>query len=186
MQWTKLKENFRKCLKRREKATRSGAGRTQLPSCQYYKELQFITDTIANRPTCSNVSPTANPNMFAPPSPSNYSQTYPDFAVDSSLNERSVPSPATIVVPPPATVTEGPSNKKRKKDMKDDVNSLLMASIKRDLIATESAESNDKDPDTLFCLSLVQDFKELPAPKKRLARVKIMQILCEMHNDNIA
>ena len=69
--------------------------------------------------------------------------------------------PATIVVPPPATVTEGPSNKKRKKDMKDDVNSLLMASIKRDLIATESAESNDKDPDTFFCLSLLQDFKEL-------------------------
>ena len=147
MQWTKLKENFRKCLKRREKATRSRAGRTQLPSCQYYKELQFITDITAHRPTCSNVSPTANPNMLAPPPPSNYSQTYPDFAVNSSLNERSVPSLATVVVPSPAAVTEGPSTKKRKKDMKDDVNSLLLASIKRDLITTESAESNDKDPD---------------------------------------
>ena len=186
IQWTKLKENYRKCLKRREKATRSGAGRTQLPSCQYYRELQFITDTIANRPTCSNVSPTATPNMFAPPSPSNNSQTYPDFAVDSTLNERSVPSPATIAVPSLVTVNEAPPTKKRKNDMKDDVNSLLMASIKRDLIATESAKSDDKDPDTLFCLSLVQDFKELPAPKKRQARVKIMQVLCEMHNDDIA
>ena len=95
-------------------------------------------------------------------------------------------SPAAIAVPSLATVSEESSTKKRKNDTEDDVNSLLMASIKRDLIATESAKSDDKDPDTLFCLSLVHDFKELPAPKKRQARVKIMQDFCELHNDNIA
>ena len=113
--------------------------------------------------------------MFAPPFPLNSSHTYPNFEVNrpSSLNKRSVPSPATIVVPSPATfvvpspatITEGRSTKTRKKDMKDGVNSLLMASIKRDLITTEAAVSNDKEPDTLFCLSLVRDLKNSPVLK---------------------
>jgi len=61
-----------------------------------------------------------------------------------------------------------------------------MASIKRDPIATESANAYDKDTDTFFCLSLIQDFKDLPATKKRLVRVKIIKVFCEMHNDNVA
>ena len=70
-----------------------------------------------------------------------------------------------------------------------DVNSLLMASIQRDLNKPQqplpqAQEPEEKDPDTLFCLSLVQEFKELPPNKKRIARVKVLQVLCEMHGDD--
>ena len=52
------------------------------------------------------------------------------------------------------------------------------------LTSHESKMSDDKDPAILFCFSVVQDFKELPAPKKRLARIKIMQVLSHLHSDD--
>ena len=60
-----------------------------------------------------------------------------------------------------------------------------MESIQRDLNAPppQPHKPEEKDPDTLFFLSLVQDFKDLSAGKKRIARVKIMQIITDMHGD---
>ena len=48
--WTKFRENYRKCLNRRKKATNSGAsGRQLLPTCQFFKELCFLSDAIGVR-----------------------------------------------------------------------------------------------------------------------------------------
>jgi len=111
----KVEEELPKMLEKREEATRSGAGRTQLPTCQYFKELLFITDTVANRPTCSNVSPSTKPqNVCTLISV----KLYPDvsyLATESNFTERSVPSPAAIVVPSPKLVNEAPPSKKRKR-----------------------------------------------------------------------
>ena len=169
--WTKLKENFRKCLKRREKATRSGAGKTQLPTCQYFKELQFITDTVTNRPTASNV-PTITDIFRPPPSPAIVPETYDK---DDSTTSSSYP------------ITTTPVAKKRKGDVSSsDVNQMLIQSIQRDLNAPppQPQRQDEKDSDALFCLSLVQDFKDLPARKKRIARVRIMQVISDMHGDD--
>ena len=61
--WTKLRDNFRKCLNRRKIATRSGSANKQLPTCLYFKELSFLTDVIGVRTTSSNI----NPSLFTPP-----------------------------------------------------------------------------------------------------------------------
>ena len=120
---------------------------------------------MANKPTVSNVpSPTPTPDLFTPP---------------QNLPQNS--TPAAIVSKTPTT-----STKRSKKDMSNGANSLLMASIQRNLNTPQpqAQESGEKDPDILFCLSLVQDFKALPAKKKRAARVKMVQVLCEMHGDD--
>ena len=53
--WTKLRENFRRCLNRQKKSTMSGAGGEQLPSCQFFKELMFLKDVIGVKLTSSNI-----------------------------------------------------------------------------------------------------------------------------------
>ena len=196
-------------MKRREKATRSGAGRTQLPTCQYFKELQFITDTVTNLPTVSNVPTTNETTLFTPPPSPSIPPLSP--ATSHSYEGNTIPSNATPVakkrgrdstssvhlIPPlsPATShsNEGnttPSNatpvaKKRGRDSASgsDMNNLLLQSIQRDLNTPPT--QSEKDSDTLFFLSLVQDFKDLPSRKKRLAKLKIMQVISDLHGDDL-
>ena len=60
-EWEKLRENYRKCLTKREKATRSGAAAKKLPTCNFFAELSFLRDTLLNQRTESNLSqPPAN------------------------------------------------------------------------------------------------------------------------------
>lgn len=61
-----------------------------------------------------------------------------------------------------------------------------MASIQRDLTqaTTSQPKEEERDQDTLFCLSLVQEFKDLTAKNKRLTRVRIMQVFCDLHEDD--
>ena len=59
-----------------------------------------------------------------------------------------------------------------------------MASIQRNLQTKSNEQSkNEEDPNKPFCLSLVQEFKDLPRPQKRLACMKIMQVFCEINGD---
>ena len=44
-----------KCLKKRELKSRSGAESTKLPVCNFFTELQFLTDTLKNKPSDSNL-----------------------------------------------------------------------------------------------------------------------------------
>ena len=53
--WKGLKDNYRSCNDRREKATRSGAAATSLPTCKYFKQLQFLKHTVIARDTDTNL-----------------------------------------------------------------------------------------------------------------------------------
>ena len=50
-----MKENYRKCIKRRSSETRSGSKAKTLATCQFFKELSFLRDVVSNRNTESNV-----------------------------------------------------------------------------------------------------------------------------------
>ena len=54
--WKNLRDGFSKCLKKRDLLTRSGAGATVLPQCQFFRELQFIKNAVTNRATHSNLN----------------------------------------------------------------------------------------------------------------------------------
>ena len=61
----RLRDNYRRCLRRREKATRSGAGHKKLPTCDFFGELSFLHDVTSARPTASNIFTTPPPESPA-------------------------------------------------------------------------------------------------------------------------
>ena len=66
---------------------------------------------------------------------------------------------------------------KRKTSATDEVNEFDKACL--DLLQKKS----NTDADTHFCLSLVENLKNLPPKKKLLAKSKIMTVLIEMCDD---
>lgn len=181
-EWTKLRENYRKCLKRREKATRSGAGSKVLPTCQYFNELSFITNAVSNRPTVSNV-----PDMFTPPQ----SPFLDNFETASSemdtqdlteCSDNSLSTSRSVSTTP--TVCKSVNSRKRKGQTSKDLDTLLIQSIQKDLQTPKPQPPQmEQDQDTLFCLSLVQDFKTLSPQKKRKAKIKILEVFCNLNED---
>ena len=88
---------------------RSGAGKTQLPTSQYFKELQFITDTVTNRPTSSNVPST--PEIFTPPAS-------PAMVTETIEKDNSATNPTSFTTTPTSFTTtpvhSTPANKNEK------------------------------------------------------------------------
>ena len=53
--WKGLRDNYRRCNDRREKATRSGAAASTFPVCKFFKNLQFLKDTVSAKDTETNL-----------------------------------------------------------------------------------------------------------------------------------
>ena len=70
-------------FKKRELATRSGAGASRLTVCRLYEQLQFLRDTLANRATASNVSVELNSRNDADDSVSLLSPASPPPSMQS-------------------------------------------------------------------------------------------------------
>ena len=51
-----LKDNLKKCLDRRSKATKSGAAASKLATCKYFDQLGFLCSKVSNKPTESNLT----------------------------------------------------------------------------------------------------------------------------------
>ena len=54
-EFDRLKDNYRRCIGKREQATRSGAGQKKLPTCDFFGELSFLRDVMTSRKTESNI-----------------------------------------------------------------------------------------------------------------------------------
>ena len=55
-EFKRLKDNYRRYIRKREQLTRSGSGSTKiLPTCDYFVDLYFLRDVISGRKTESNV-----------------------------------------------------------------------------------------------------------------------------------
>ena len=188
-EWGKLKQNFRKCLKRRERATQSGSGARYLPTCQFFNEFSFITDTVTNRPTVSNISlpeVLSPPSPFSSPSPSSSTATLPAAIQGAEISLNNSASSENLSVISSITQSNNHTSKKRKVNISNELDNLLLTSIKKDLSEhSKPAVTEEKDQDTLFCLSLVSDFKDLSSRKKRIARLKILQLFYDLHEDDI-
>ena len=158
----KLRDNYRRCLRKREQATRSGAGLKKLPTCDFFLELSFLHDSITGIPT--------ETNLFTPlPSPISFNQVQSD----SNIDNLSTSPPASSSFSPVSTV---PAKKSKKKS---EVDELLMASVAADLKKEGERQKEDNDSDVLFCKSLVEQFRDLTKKQKKEARIKIMQVFLE-------
>ena len=197
--WTKLRENFRKCLNRRKKASKSGASGKQLSTCQFFKELSFLLDVIGVKTTYSNI----RPDIFTPPaspvdrhsiSPPMTRKSFPPTAtissavgnVPSSPLNPPAPSP-TSTLPQVSTMTTTtittPRNNKRKQAT-EPVQSALERAIMADIDKSKETEVEKNDPDELFCKSIVSSFKGLTKKKNKQAKIKVLQVLLDMEDSD--
>ena len=160
---------------------KSGAPGSKIPSCKFYKELNFLKDIVTNRVTTTNLAiPESDINVTTPPG----SQTF-------TLQQQMSPSCHPVVSQSSEellqltahnhelkTVTPKQDKKgKRKTSATDEVNEFDKACL--DLLQKKS----NTDADMHFCLSLVEIRKSLPSKKKLLAKSKIMTVLIKMCDD---
>ena len=155
-----LKDTLTKCLNKRNKLTKSGA--SKLPKCKFFEQMAFLHEKTGNKPTQSNVnynleSPEIS-NLGSPPSISSF-----------RYETKSVKEPCTT-----------PARKKSKIDTPEA--DLRKSLVETDLMIKKSMEQAE-DEDSLYCRSLIPILKELPTKKKRLAKIKISQLLFDLQYD---
>ena len=59
-EFDRLRDNYRRCIRKRETLTRTGSANKKLPTCDYFAELSFLRDIVTGRkqyPSCTDNSP---------------------------------------------------------------------------------------------------------------------------------
>ena len=154
-----MKDVLKKCLDKRNRLTKSGAAAVTLPKCQYFDQMAFLHEKSANQPTDSNLpSATAACNVL-PAEDCRFSQLSPSGSVSSVENSRKTPQ--------------------RKKRRADTTEALSQSLADCDELLRKSI-NEENDEDVLYCRSLVPIMRELPKKQKRLAKIKISQLLFDL------
>ena len=158
-----LRDMLKKCLDKRNRLSRSGAAVRELPKCQYFEQMAFLCETSANKATESNLPSTIDP-LGSP------------FSEDSVITPPSPGSIGEVVTETPSRLPPQP-NRKRKRDSQASV--LTQSLAECDAMLKKSME-DDNDEDALYCRSLIPIMRELPKKQKRLAKIKISQLLYDI------
>ena len=181
-QWKLIRDNYRRCLQKRDLATRSGAGRSKLASCKFFTQLEFLHDSLSNKETDSNI------RFDVEPSSSNVdNQESTNFLADE-LNESHSSEPPTKKQAKndiSASNSTNTSKNKKKGASVDNIDSILLKTISEmDHAVSCSKNNNDDDDTTLFCKSLINRLKSLPKKKNHKARMNIENMLFELEYED--
>ena len=154
-QFKYLKDNIKKCLDRRSKLTKSGAPASSLPKFSYFEVMRFLHDKMANKPIESNLYlPIETPHVSEKQS---FATTITEVSGGNCSGKRKNRNPETT-----QKVTDA---------------ELLHQLKKGDAQIEEGQRESQDCEDALYCKSLVPIMKALPLKKKRLAKIKISQLL---------
>ena len=140
--------------------TKSGAAASSLPKCKYFDKMAFLHEKSCNRPSESNLQ-LQSPSISPPPSP-----VYAKFQEKNKTNTMSQIS--------------GLSCKKRKVD---ETQVHLMKQLSDTDNGIKKLLTESESEDSLCCRSLVSMLEMLPLKKKRLAKIRISQLLYELQFD---
>ena len=177
-----LKDNLKKCLDRRSKATRSGAAASKLATCKYFDQLSFLHSKVSNKPTESNL--TAVTEVEDTPSV----QDNPSSTVTQSVSITTTSTTTSAGSAPGKKSAESelipclPAKRsKSRAEMAYAVDALLVKTL-QDMQEppSKSTTGEDNGEDMLFCKSLVPQLKKMPARQNRLAKIKINKLLFDM------
>ena len=164
-------------MQKPQKNTDEVWGWSKIPGnlCAYFKDLYFLTDTVGNRPSQSNIS-----TVSEPLSPAMLDTQPPLYQEEVFHHENSPPAP--VPAPAPVPVTPPRNNKRSKPTQRPTVDELLTEVIQSDMNRSKEA-THVPDSNVSFCSSLVDSFRSLPPKKNKLARIKVLQVLYEMEED---
>ena len=155
--WKNLRDNFSKCLKSRERKTRSGAEASTLPKCKLFTQMLFLKDSILNRPTASNV---ISNSQSVSVEVSSIPQSNPSSSPPSSTRNESVKRGGT------ANVINESKRSKLSKPSLDTTDQALL-----ELLRKEDKDNMEiPDADVSFANSIVPILQSLPAKKTDLQK----------------
>ena len=199
-EFKKLKDNYRKCIKRRQiEKLRPGK---HTPMCNFFNELSFLNDHMGNLIDVSRTE-----NISSPPLPASSIVILKHLAPAKQINETvkvqnltkteaPVYSRTELSQPPSKNSFTSSSHNNNNNYQNILSNSSMVAAVtpshrpppekKIRIIrsANDDTDSFNSKPDThqLFCDSLVDPIRNLPPKKSKLAKMKIMQILYELED----
>lgn len=164
-----LKDNLKKCLDKRNRMTRSGAAASSLPKCKYFEQMRFLHEKTANRPTESNIIQAETALQ---------SEDVLDGPLAPQISVRPVVLNGTkrkASDTPSSCGSQGYKNRQERFD-----NAIL-----KELESTNNAiksvvTTDNEDEVSLYCKSLIPIISSFPVKKKRLAMIKVSQLLFEL------
>lgn len=146
--------------------TRSGAAAGKLPKCKLFDQLVFIRDTVANRPTISNI------NIEEAMSSNSSLETTPSESPSCSSPVSAVNTPESDLI--------GSRKRKCARETISKCDALLIEALKNDGGQKEKVF----DADVSFAESIIPLLKKLPEKKNRQAKIEIQQILMKYEFDD--
>ena len=190
IEWSKLRENYSKCISRRERMTRSGSSQKKLPTCSFFEELSYLRDSVAPRSTQSNISFSFGEekrDLFQPVSESslnsassNLSKQLPLSPVsDKSANATSIAS-STTTIQRNTSCQKNRKNKQQQEQLQTGIDALILKALAEpnpEQNKSNLRDTDKEDPDRLFCLSLVGQLQELPKRINQFVKFKIQETL---------
>lgn len=128
--------------------TRSGAGNKKLPTCNFFTELSFLKDIVSNKETMSNVEIVNDQSQS--------STANKEDVVEQNGRESSLLGTTTARKPRNERHSAG-------SDLQLGIDALIVKALSSDGKQDQppTKKSSQEDPDTLFCLSLVDSLKDL-------------------------
>eukprot|EP00112_Aurelia_sp_Birch-Aquarium-sp1_P001807 Seg1197.1 transcript_id=Seg1197.1/GoldUCD/mRNA.D3Y31 product="hypothetical protein" protein_id=Seg1197.1/GoldUCD/D3Y31 len=142
--------------------TRSGAAAATLPKCKYFEQMAFLHEKSANKPTQSNLSTTDAGFVLPAGEPFSSQSSVPSPRCNSTAGKRKIKTES-----------------KRAKCVDLTESDLNQSLIDCDNMIKKSLADDDNE-DSLYCRSLIPILKDLPKKKKRLAKIKISQLLFDL------
>ena len=164
-----LKDNLKKCLDKRQQMTKSGAAALSLPKCKYFDQMQFLHEKTANQPTVSNVTCQVQ-QAIPPPVADTCLPTNPTQSTSAATKRK-----ASDTFPPS-------SSQHGFKARQDAIDMAILKQLEStDKTLSNSIEKERADDEvSLYCRSLIPIISSFTVRKKRLAMVKISQLLFDI------
>ena len=182
-----MRDSYRRCLNKREKQTRSGAAASKMSKCKYFDILAFLNESLSNKETDSNihfVNDDADGEVAT-------SQLDDGRISDTFRSPPSTPSIESFTNT--RRPCQKPGRKKQREDLANNVDLMLVDSLKDVSAICSSLPRSDRDgkndhydyndTDALFCKSLIPNLKSLPGKKNKQAKIKIQQLLYQLEFD---
>lgn len=187
--FAKLRDNYRRCVRKRERLSRSGNENNKLPLCNYFEELNFLYDVVSDKSHEISM-------VYSPPSSTELvaSSSWPNYESPHYVSPRHTSPHQTVrinanndhnEVKQEPMINTSSIVKKRKSyhETYKDSNDLTNEFDGNDPPKTKLDQ--EQDSDVLFCRSLVQHFKDIKRKKhKKEARIKILQVFLDYDHDS--
>lgn len=161
-----LKDNLKKCLDKRQRMTRSGAAASSLPQCKYFHQMKFLHEKTANQPTESNISHPAQ--QVTMPTPADTCEPANQIPCNGATKRK-----ASESLCPPSS---------RHKSRQDAIDMAILKQLETtDNTLNKSLGKQETDDEVShYCKSLIPIIGGLEVKKKRLAMIKISQLLFDI------